>query len=57
MARDAGFEFLIVTRVNQYKDLIENEGFELIPIRLKRRRTNVLKEVLSIIEIIQIYRR
>jgi glycosyltransferase involved in cell wall biosynthesis len=56
-ARDAGFEVLIATRVGQYKDLIENEGFKLIPIGLKRRSRNIIKEILSIIEIIRIYHR
>jgi len=56
-ARDAGFEVLIATRIDQHKDLIDKEGFKLIPIGLKRRSKNVIKEFSSIIEIIRIYRR
>jgi len=56
-ARDAGFEVLIATRVNQHRSLINKEGFKLIPIGLKRRSKNVVKEIFSIIEVIRIYRR
>ena len=56
-ARDAGFEVLVATRVSQHKERIKNEGFKLIPIGLERRSRNVFKEVLSIFEIVKIYRR
>ena len=56
-ARDAGFEVLVITRVDQHKELIENEGFKLVPIGLKRSSRNVIREALSVVEIIRIYRR
>ncbi len=56
-ARDVGFEVLIATRVNQNKERIKNEGFKLIPIGLERKSRNIFKEVLSIFEIVKIYRR
>jgi glycosyltransferase involved in cell wall biosynthesis len=56
-ARDAGFEVLVATRVNQHKQRIEKEGLKLVPIGLKRRSRNVLKEVISMLEIIRAYRR
>ncbi|MBN2570043.1 MAG: glycosyltransferase family 4 protein [Deltaproteobacteria bacterium] len=56
-ARDAGFEVLIATRVNQHKERIEKEGFQLIPISLERRSKNIIKEIISILEIVRIYRR
>jgi len=56
-ARDAGFEVLVITRVDQHKELIENEGLKLVPIGLKRSSRNVIREVLSVVEIIRIYRR
>jgi len=56
-ARDAGFEVFVATRVNQYKDFINKEGFTLVPIGLKRKGKNIIKEILCIIEIIRIYRR
>lgn len=56
-ARDMGFEVLVATRVSQYKNRIEQEGFKLIPLSLKRGSWNPLKEILSIIEIWRIYRK
>ena len=56
-ARDAGFEVLVITRVDQHKERIENEGFKLVPIGLKRSSRNVIREALSVVEIIRIYRR
>lgn len=56
-ARNAGFEVFIATRVNQLKTLIDKEGFNLIPIGLKRRSKNIVKELFSIVEIVKIYRR
>ena len=55
-AKKEGFEVSIITRVHKYKDLIENEGFDLIPIRLVRSNKNIFSEFLSILEIIKIYR-
>jgi len=57
IAGDAGFEVLVITRVDQHKELIENEGFRLVPIGLKRSSRNVIREALSVVEIIRIYRR
>jgi glycosyltransferase involved in cell wall biosynthesis len=54
-ARDAGHEVIIVTRVNKHKERIESEGFRVIPIQLKRRGSNLFKELASLFEIIQIY--
>ena len=56
-ARDAGFEVLIATRAHQHKEPIEKEGFRLIPINLVRRSKNIFREIISILEIIKIYRR
>lgn len=56
-ARDAGFEVLIAARVDQHKERIEKEGFRLIPIGLKRKSKNIIKEFYSILEIIRIYRK
>ena len=56
-ARDGGFEVLIATRINLHKDHIEKEGFKLIPINLKRSSKNIIKEIFSILEIVQIYRK
>ncbi|OHB73514.1 MAG: glycosyl transferase family 1, partial [Planctomycetes bacterium RBG_16_41_13] len=55
-ARDAGFEVVVATRVQKHKEQIIQEGFKLIPIRLRRSNKNPLKELLSLIELITIYR-
>jgi glycosyltransferase involved in cell wall biosynthesis len=55
-ARDAGFEVIVATRVQNYAKRIIQEGFKLIPIGLRRHRKNPLKEIISIIELIKIYR-
>jgi glycosyltransferase involved in cell wall biosynthesis len=55
-ARDAGFEVLIATRVHRHKELIEKEGFKLVPIKLERSSKSPIKEIVSILEIIKIYR-
>ncbi len=56
-ARDEGYDVIIATRVNKHKKNISNEGFKLIPIQMVRRGKNIVKELLTIIEIINIYRR
>ncbi|MBU4415539.1 MAG: glycosyltransferase family 4 protein [Proteobacteria bacterium] len=56
-ARDEGIEVLIATRTNKHKERIEQEGFRLIPIGLKRKSKNIIKEIYSILEIIRIYRK
>jgi glycosyltransferase involved in cell wall biosynthesis len=56
-ARDAGFEVLVASRVGQHRELIEKEGFKLIPIGLKRKSRNISKEIFSVLEIARIYRR
>ena len=55
--KNQGIEVLIVTRINQYKEHIENEGFRVIPINLKRKSKNIIREIHSILEIIRIYRK
>ena len=56
-ARDEGIEVLIAAIINKHKERIEKEGFRLIPIGLKRKSKNIIKEIYSILEIIRIYRK
>ncbi|OGW65473.1 MAG: glycosyl transferase family 1 [Nitrospirae bacterium RIFCSPLOWO2_02_FULL_62_14] len=55
--RDAGMEVLVVTRVQDHGARIEKEGFRLIPIRMRRRNRQPLRELLSVLELVRIYRR
>ena len=56
-ARDAGFEVVVVTRVDTHGDTITQEGFRLIPLRMRRRSKNPIRELAAVLEIINIYRR
>lgn len=56
-ARDAGFEVIVATRVNEHADCITREGFRLIPLQMRRRSKNPIRELMAILEIINIYRR
>ena len=56
-ARDQGFEVIIATSLQEHGYLIEREGFKLMPIRLKRSSKSPLREIISIMELIGIYRR
>ncbi len=55
--KDEGFEVLIATCVTDHGDRIKDEGFKLLPLRLNRSGKNPFQEIVSIIEIIRLYRR
>jgi glycosyltransferase involved in cell wall biosynthesis len=56
-ARDAGWEVLVATRVENHGEQIEREGFRLIPIRMRRRSLAPWREFAAVTELIRIYRR
>lgn len=56
-ARDAGFEVVVATHVGTYGDTITREGFRLIPLQMRRRSKNPLRELAAVLEIVNIYRR
>ncbi len=56
-ARDSGFEVIIATHTQDHGELIRTEGFKLIPIQLRRKSRNPFRELLSIIELLDIYRK
>lgn len=55
--RDSGWDVVVATRVGQSGAEIENEGFAVVPIRMRRRGRNIVTEWRSILELIQIFRR
>lgn len=55
-ARDAGFEVVVATRLNNHQSLIEKEGFRAIPLGLNRKGMNPFKELAAIGELIDIYK-
>lgn len=56
-AQDAGFDVLVATRVHSHGNLIEREGFRLIPIKLRRKNRNPFTELSAISELVSIYKR
>lgn len=56
-ARDAGYEVVIATRVVDHGERIRNEGFRLVPIGLRRRSRNPIREFMAFIELVRLYRR
>ncbi len=56
-ARDAGWEVLVATRVENHGEQIEREGFRLIPIKMRRRSLAPWREFAAVAELIRIYRR
>jgi glycosyltransferase involved in cell wall biosynthesis len=55
--RAAGFEVVVVTRVNRHREQIEKDGFRVVPFRLRRSCRNPILELLATIELVKIYRR
>lgn len=56
-AAQAGFDVLIATRVTDHAELIVQEGFRLLPIRLLRKSRNLFAECAAIVELVRLYRR
>lgn len=55
-ARDAGFQVFVATHVENHGERIIKENFKLIPITLRRNNKTPFKEILSILELIKIYK-
>lgn len=56
-ARDAGFRVVVATREAEHGDRIRGEGFELVPIKLRRTSVDPLAEAAAIADLTAIYRR
>src|SRR5687768_4216256 len=56
-ARDAGFDVLVATLVQHHAKQIEEEGFKLLPIQLRRGVQPPLHDLASLVELIRLYRR
>ncbi len=54
--RDRGWDVVVATRVGEFGREIENEGFTVIPIRMRRRGRAPLSELLSVLELIRLFR-
>jgi glycosyltransferase involved in cell wall biosynthesis len=56
-ALQAGFEVTVVTRLSTYGEVIKKMGFKLEPINMTRQTRNAIAEVVSLWDIIKIFRR
>ncbi|NKD56048.1 glycosyltransferase family 4 protein [Haematospirillum sp. 15-248] len=57
-AREAGYEVTVVTRINQFAEVIRASGLRLVPLqRMRRAGTHPLQELASLWELWGIYRR
>lgn len=56
-SQQAGYEVVVVTRVNQHGELIRSHGLTLIHIELSRRSRNPFKELGVIWRLFRIYRK
>ncbi|MDH4082704.1 MAG: glycosyltransferase family 4 protein [Nitrospira sp.] len=54
--RDAGFEVLLATRIQEHGQQISQQGFKLFPISLLRRSLNPIRELLAVWELVRLYR-
>lgn len=55
-ANNAGFDVVVVTRVNKHADMISRQGAKLIPFGISRRGSNVFRELNTIFQLFKIYR-
>jgi glycosyltransferase involved in cell wall biosynthesis len=55
-AKNAGYDVVVVTRVNQHGELIRAHGLKLINISISRRSRNPFKELLVVFRLFSIYR-
>lgn len=56
-AREAGYDVIVATRVNDHGERIRGEGFQLEPLEMVRRSRNPLREVVTVAELVRLYRR
>lgn len=55
-ARAAGYEVIVVTRVDRHGDEIRREGFRLIPLAIARGSVNPFRDLRTLLALIRIYR-
>jgi glycosyltransferase involved in cell wall biosynthesis len=56
-ALNAGYDVVVATRLGAYKRQIESAGLEVIDVPLTRRGVNPIREFMSIIGLVRLYRR
>lgn len=56
-AKDVGFEVVVVTRTNKHAEKIQQHGVRVIHFEISRRGSNVFREFMTILRLMQIYRK
>jgi glycosyltransferase involved in cell wall biosynthesis len=56
-AKRRGYDVMVATHVDRHREQILDEGFGLIPLKMRRCGTEVFEELSSVLEVIGIYRR
>ncbi|MGC3983229.1 MAG: glycosyltransferase family 4 protein [Pseudorhodoferax sp.] len=55
-AQHAGHEVLVLTRMGEHRERLQREGFRLLPLRMERGGTNVLREIGVLLQVWRAYR-
>jgi glycosyltransferase involved in cell wall biosynthesis len=55
-AKEQGYQVVIATRVQAHGERIKNEGFKLIPLSMRRRSKNPVREIAALFQLYRIYR-
>lgn len=56
-AKDAGFDVVVVTRINRHVEQITAHGIRVIPFEISRRGSNLFRELTTILRLLGIYRK
>ena len=54
-AKQAGYDVIVTTRVTNHREIIEKEGFRLIPLKMVRHSYNLFSELRSLAEILRVF--
>lgn len=56
-ARLAGYDVIVLTRVDRHRSVIEEAGLRLIPLAIDRRSLNPLEAFKTLVQLVQVFRR
>lgn len=55
-ARNAGYEVVVLTRIDRHRETIEEAGFKVIPLDMDRRSMNPFSNWLTFMQVLRVYR-
>ena len=56
-ALSEGFKVVVVTRISRYRNVIESEGFKVVPINIRRGGVNLFSELNTILTLYLCYKK